>query len=204
MRMTRVAVKIGAGFALVIVIAAAVGAIELWNMWGVQGDASRLDKETVPEVAVANNIERSLLQAMYSFRGFLLTMDSDSLDKATQHLQETQQYLQDADALAAKYPRLVVLKKNVADAKAKVGEYDALIQDTANVNSTIITARMDQSAAGSTLTNGLSNYILKKTADLRRIGGRTEKHPPGDIHRQRHAGRWQRAEDRQLPDTSYR
>ncbi len=168
MRMTRVAVKIGAGFALVIVIAAAVGAIELWNMWGVQGDASRLDKETVPEVAVANNIERSLLQAMYSFRGFLLTMDSDSLDKATQHLQETQQYLQDADALAAKYPRLVVLKKNVADAKTKVGEYDALIQDTANVNSTIITARMDQSAAGSTLTNGLSNYILKKTVDLRR------------------------------------
>ncbi|MGA2611970.1 MAG: methyl-accepting chemotaxis protein [Spirochaetia bacterium] len=164
--MTHVAAKIGAGFALVIVIAAVVGAIELWNMWGVQGDASRLDKETVPQVAVANNIERSVLQAMYSFRGFLQTMDSDSLDQAKQRLQDTQQYLQDADALAAKYPRLVVLKKNVADAKAKVDVYNTLVQDSATINSTIVAARMDQSSAGTTLVNGLSNYILKKTADL--------------------------------------
>jgi methyl-accepting chemotaxis protein len=169
MRMTRVAVKIGAGFALVIFIAAAVGAIQLWNMWGVQGDASRLDREIVPQVAVANTIELSLLQAMYSFRGFLLTMDSDSLDQARQRLQETQQALQDADALAAKYPRLIVLKKGVADAKSKVDEYNALVEDAANANSTIITARMDLSAASQTIVNGLSNYIIKKIADLRRF-----------------------------------
>lgn len=166
MRTTHVAAKIGAGFALVIFIAAAVGAIELWNMGGVQRDANRLDRETVPEVSVANKIERGVLQAMYSFRGFLLTMDSDSLDQAKQRLQDTQQSLQDADALAAKYPRLVLLKKNVADAKAKVDDYNTLIQDSATLNSTIIAARMDQSSAGTTLTNGLSNYILKKTADL--------------------------------------
>ena len=109
MRTTHVAAKIGGGFALVIVIAAVVGAIELWNIGGVQGDASRLDKETVPEVSAANTIERNVLQAMYSFRGFLLTMDSDSLDQAKQRMQDTQQALQDAGALAAKYPRLVVL-----------------------------------------------------------------------------------------------
>jgi methyl-accepting chemotaxis protein len=169
MKMTRVAVKIGAGFALVILIAAAVGAIELWNMWGVQGDASRLDREIVPQVAAANKIELSLLQAMYSFRGFLLTMDSDSLDQARQHIQDTQQYLQDAEAMAAKYPRLVVLRKGVADAKSKVDEYNALMEDAANANSTIITARMDLSAASQTLVNGLSNYIVKKIADLRRF-----------------------------------
>jgi len=144
-------------------------------MWGVQGDASRLDKETVPEVSIANNIERGVLQAMYSFRGFLLTMDSDSLDQAKQHLQDTQQNLRDADALAAKYPRLVVLKKNVADAKAKVDEYNTLVQDSATINSTIIAARMDQSSAGTTLVNGLSNYILKKTADLRRVSAGAQK-----------------------------
>jgi methyl-accepting chemotaxis protein len=168
MRMTRVAVKIGAGFALVILIAAVVGAIELWNMLGVQGDASRLDREIVPQVAAGNKIELSLLEAMYSFRGFLLTMDSDSLDQARQHVQETQQALQDAEALAAKFPRLVVLKKSAADAKTKLDEYNALVEDAANANSTIVTARMDLSAASTTLLNGLSNYILKKVADLRR------------------------------------
>ena len=168
MRMTSVAAKIGAGFALVIVIAAAVGAVELWNMWGVQGDASRLDKEAIPQVAVANNLERSLLQAMYSFRGYLLTMDSDSLDQAKQHLQDAQKALQDAQTLAAKYPRLVVLRKSGADAKSKLDDYDALVQEASDANSNIITARMDVSAAGLTLLNGLSNYIVKKIADSRR------------------------------------
>ena len=175
MRTTHVAAKIGGGFALVIVIAAVVGAIELWNMGGVQGDASRLDKETVPEVSVANTIERNVLQAMYSFRGFLLTMDSDSLDQAKQRVQDTQQALQDADALAAKYPRLVVLKKNVADAKAMVDAYNTLIDDSATINSSVIAARMDQSAAGTTLVNGLSNSILKKTADLRHASAGAQK-----------------------------
>ena len=169
MRMTHVAGKIGAGFALVIFIAAAVGAIELWNMGGVQGDAGRLDRETVPQVAVANNVERSLLQAMYSFRGFLLTMDSDSLDQAKQHLGDAQKALQDAQTLAAKYPRLVVLKKSAADALSKLDDYNTLVEDAANANSSIVTARMDLSAAGSTLLNGLSNYVVKKITDLRRV-----------------------------------
>ena len=169
MRMTHVAGKIGAGFALVIFIAAASGAIELWNMGGVQGDAGRLDRETVPQVAVANNVERSLLQAMYSFRGFLLTMDSDSLDQAKQHLGDAQKALQDAQTLAAKYPRLVVLKKSAADALSKLDDYNTLVEDAANANSSIVTARMDLSAAGSTLLNGLSNYVVKKITDLRRV-----------------------------------
>jgi methyl-accepting chemotaxis protein len=42
------------------------------------------------------------------------------------------------------------------------------VEDAANANSTIVTARMDLSAASTTLLNGLSNYILKKVADLRR------------------------------------
>ena len=175
MKRTGVAAKIGAGFALVIAITAGLGAVELWNMSGVQADASRLDSETVPQVVLANNIERGVLQAMYSFRGFLLTMDSDALDQARQRLQDTQKYLQEADVLAAKYPRLVVLKKALADAKAGVDQYNTLIEDSATINSGIIAGRMDQSAAGTTLVNGLSNYILKKMADMRRASAGAQK-----------------------------
>jgi len=175
MKRTGVAAKIGAGFALVIVITACLGVVELWNMAGVQGDASRLDSETMPQVVLANNVERGVLQAMYSFRGFLLTMDSDALDQARLRLQDTQKSLQDADALAAKYPRLVVLKKALAVAKAGVDQYNALIEESANINSSIIAGRMDQSAAGTTLVNGLSNYILKKMADMRRASAGAQK-----------------------------
>jgi len=162
----KVAAKIGVGFALVIALEAALGAVEFSNMMGVQGDARRLERETVPQVTLANNIQLDVLQMMYAVRGYQQTMDSDSLDQAKQYLGDTQQYLADADALAAKYPRLVALRKNAADARAKVAEYDTLLQDIVSVNASIIAARMDQTSAGSTFVNGLQNYVLKKTADL--------------------------------------
>ena len=144
MKNLKVAVKIGAGFGLVIAIAAGLGAVQFWNMMGVQGEANRLDKEIVPQVAVANDLERSVHRTMYSMQAFLQSMDSDALDQAKQFLSDTQKYLADADALAAKYPRLVVLRKNVAEAKTRVDEYTKLVDDTVSVNASITVERMSQ------------------------------------------------------------
>lgn len=166
MKNLKVAVKIGVGFGLVIAIAAGLGAIQLWNMMGVQGEANRLDKEIVPQVSVANDIERSVQRTMYSMQAYLQSMDTDSLDLAKQFLGDTQKYLTDADTLATKYPRLLVLRKNAADARARVEEYDKLVQDSVSINASIIVERMNQSSSGSTFNTNLQNYILKKTADL--------------------------------------
>ncbi|MGD0728380.1 MAG: chemotaxis protein, partial [Spirochaetia bacterium] len=73
MRNMKTAAKIGVGFGLVIAIAMALGAIAIINMLGVQGDARRLDQETVPQVELANSIERSSQLAMYNMRGYALT-----------------------------------------------------------------------------------------------------------------------------------
>ena len=166
MKNLKVAVKIGVGFGLVIVIAAGLGAVQLWNMMGVQGEANRLDKEIVPQVAVANDIERSAQRTMYSMQAYLQSMDTDSLDLAKQFLSDTQKYLTDADTLATKYPRLLVLRKNAAEARSRVEEYDKLLQDTVSVNASITVERMSQASSGSTFNTNLQNYILKKTADL--------------------------------------
>jgi HAMP domain-containing protein/CHASE3 domain sensor protein len=166
MKNLKVAVKIGAGFALVIAIAAGLGAVQLWNMMGVQGEANRLDKEIVPQVAVANDLERSVHRTMYSMQAFLQSMDTDALDQAKQFLSDTQKYLADADALSAKYPRLVVLRKNVAEAKPSVDEYAKLVDDTIAVNASITVERMNQASSGTTFNTTVQNYILKKTADL--------------------------------------
>jgi len=172
MKNLKVAVKIGAGFGLVIAIAAGLGAVQLWNMMGVQGEASRLDKEIVPQVAVANDLERSVHRTMYSMQAFLQSMDSDALDQAKQFLSDTQKYLADADALSGKYPRLVVLRKNVADAKSSVAEYAKLVDDTIAVNASITVERMNQASSATTFNTTVQNYILKKTADLNALIGR--------------------------------
>jgi methyl-accepting chemotaxis protein len=46
------------GFGLVIALAVALGAVAILAMTGVLADAKRLDRETVPQVTVANSMER--------------------------------------------------------------------------------------------------------------------------------------------------
>ena len=64
--------KIITGFALLIVIACALGGLAVWNMKTVQSVATILVTENVPEVAVANNVERYSLETMYEMRGYAL------------------------------------------------------------------------------------------------------------------------------------
>jgi len=82
MRNLKTAAKIGVGFGLVIAIAMAIGAIAIWNMLGVQGDARRLDSETVPQVELANSIERSAELAMYNMHGYGLPTQNIYLRQA--------------------------------------------------------------------------------------------------------------------------
>ena len=109
MRNLKLAGKIGVGFGLVLVIAMALGAVAILNMRGVQGDAKRLAGETVPQVTLANSVERNALLTMYNIRGYALSRNPDFLDQEKAALIETRRFLADAESLAAKYPRLVVL-----------------------------------------------------------------------------------------------
>jgi methyl-accepting chemotaxis protein len=79
----------------------------------------RLDQETVPEVTVANSIERSALETMYNMRGYSLTQNQEFFTLAKESLAEVKTSLGQAQRLAAKYPRLFALKKNVAQPRRK-------------------------------------------------------------------------------------
>jgi methyl-accepting chemotaxis protein len=123
MKNLRLAAKIGVGFGLVIAIAVALGAVAIISMRGVQGDAGRLERETVPQMDVATNLERNALLSMYNMRGYALSAQKSSLDEAKTYLEMTQKYLTDAENLASKYPRLGTLRNSAAEAKSRVERY---------------------------------------------------------------------------------
>ncbi|RPI60214.1 MAG: chemotaxis protein, partial [Planctomycetaceae bacterium] len=121
--------KIGAGFAALIIIALALGGLAVWSMSGVKTIANTLANANVPEVAVANEVERDSLSTMYDTRGYTYTEEKAFLDKARTNLEQVKKDLKDAKEHAVKF-NLFTLKQNADKAETKALEYEQLLNDT--------------------------------------------------------------------------
>ena len=145
----RLSYKISLGFAAILFLAIALGTIALWNMNRVEQLSVKLDHEYVPEVAVANNMERYSLGAMREMRAFGLTQEKKYLDAGNKNLQEVKKYLDEAKELSARSPDLIKLKEGVGLAEAKVHEYEQIVGQTIAKNEEIANIRksMDEAAA---------------------------------------------------------
>jgi methyl-accepting chemotaxis protein len=166
MRHLKLAGKIGLGFGLVIAIAVALGAVAILGMTGAQGDATRLHDETVPQVTVANNMERSSLQTMYNMRGFALSRNDDYLNLAKRQLADVKKYVADAESLASKHPRLIELKRNIEAAKAKVDEYNALADQEEAANHSSEAMQRKQVAAALSFISAADAYRVRNQMNI--------------------------------------
>jgi len=122
--------KISMGFGAVLVIALALGSLAVWSMWGVKGQSTILAKENVPEVAVANNIERYSLLTMYGIRGYGFTEEVKFLEDGKKNLEEVKKYIKEAKDLASKSKTLEDLNDSAATAEAKALQYEQLVNQT--------------------------------------------------------------------------
>jgi len=149
MKNIKLAWKIGLGFGMLIVIVCALGSLAIMNMASVRSQSIKISEAYLPEVAVANNMERMSLETMYAMRGYSFTDDEKFLAAGKQHLGEVTTFLGQALALAEKQPGLAELRDNVATAKAKVAEYERLVAETVAKNQAMNGLRrvMDQNAA---------------------------------------------------------
>ncbi len=134
--------KIGLGFAALILIALALGGLAVWNMWGVTTIANSMKTESVPEVGVANNVERYSLHTMYEMRGYTYTEEPKFLTAGRKHLEEVKKYLKDAKALGDTSPNLAALKSNAEAAEKKALEYEDLVNQTVAITEKLNTDRV--------------------------------------------------------------
>jgi methyl-accepting chemotaxis protein len=84
----------------------------------------------VPEVGIANLVERSALLAMYAWRGYAFTEEENFLVEGKKQLAATLQALDQAKKHAEAHPGLVALKENVQSARERVDTYVALSEQT--------------------------------------------------------------------------
>jgi methyl-accepting chemotaxis protein len=114
--------------------------------------ANILLKENVPEVAVANNVERWSLKTMYEMRGYAYTEEESFLNSALENLSKVKKYLIDAKAHGDSSPRLTKLKEAADKAETAVLEYESFVNDTVDITKKLEVYRITAESAANTYT----------------------------------------------------
>ena len=151
--------KIGLGFAALLGIAAFLGILAVWNMSKVMDQTVMLDEEYVPEVAIANQVERMLLATMYEMRGYGFTQEEKFLAEGRQHLVAVGQAIGEAKDLAAKAEHLVKLKGSVEEIEAGVKEYASLVEQTVATNAKMAENRSQLDAAAQQYMKSCNDFL---------------------------------------------
>ena len=128
----KLGVKLNGSFIAVAGLTLILGALAIFSMLKVKTVANVLALQNVPEVAVANDVERSSLKTMYAARGYAFTEETQYLDQVHEELAQVKKYLRDAAAHADKFD-MPVLRANAKLAEEKALVYEGLFNDTVKV-----------------------------------------------------------------------
>ncbi len=109
----KIGTKISIGFGLLIAISMLLGGLAIYSMIDAGRESDLLDQAYVPEVDVANEIERSVLGAVFKHRGFNYYNDPTQLKQGNDALIRVDVSLITARRLVAKYPQLADLGKSL-------------------------------------------------------------------------------------------
>ena len=167
MRNLKLGIKIGIGFGILIIIACVLGGMAIVQMSSVSKDAERLATEYVPEVAVANDVERYSLNTMLAMRSYALSEEPAYFDQAKAQLGEVYKSLDQAKAHADKYPALVQLKANVAKAKTNVDGYEKLAEQTQSIIKAMADDRRMLDEAASLYMKNCVDFLESQNAAMK-------------------------------------
>ncbi|EPR36334.1 methyl-accepting chemotaxis sensory transducer [Desulfovibrio sp. X2] len=163
----KLGVKLGLGFGLLILLSCGLGVLAVYNMTAVSRNSGRLAQEFVPEVAIANNVERSSLQAMLAMRSYSLSENHDYWVEGSKHLNDVHAFLDQAQKHAQAHPRLVALKKDVGLAQAKVDEYTTLAGQTDEMIRDLSTVRKQMDASAAAFMKNANAYLADQQIKAR-------------------------------------
>ncbi|MGE4294629.1 MAG: methyl-accepting chemotaxis protein [Campylobacterales bacterium] len=150
--------KIIAGFGSLLAILSILGIIAFVNMNSAGNNATRLANVYVPEVAVANDVERWSLLTMYEIRGYGLSMDNAFYERGTENLAKVKEYLDKAreHGRANDLPKLIAQE---AAAREGVNTYENLVAQTKEAIAAIARVRQTMDSAARAFMEASSGYL---------------------------------------------
>jgi methyl-accepting chemotaxis protein len=166
MKNLKLSAKMGIGFGLLIAIACILGGLAIMNMMMVADEATQLASEFVPEVELANEIERNALMTMYHMRGYALTQGENFLTDGRNYLNELQLKLEAAETLARNSSNLEQLKTAVPVSKERVAAYESLAAETVRQNQAIAQLREGMDRAADRFMESCADYLASQNRQM--------------------------------------
>lgn len=137
--------KIAIGFSTLILIVLIVGMIAVTSMTVVSTGAETLVAHNVPQIKVANEIERHTLMTMYNIIRYSLSEDDTYLERGRAELKKTRDNITAAQELAAGKADLADFKRAVDQAADKIATYERLLNETSDL---VEAGRRDMASLG--------------------------------------------------------
>ncbi len=159
--------KIGLGFGLLIVIAVILGGMSIFKMGDVNTEAAKMKNEFLPEVNVANELERNSLLTMYAMRGYGFTENKTYLDEGMQKLESVKKSISDAKDLAGRSKNLVKLNELVGKVEDAVLNYETLAKDTVSKNAQLNTLRSQMDSNAQAYMKNCADFIAGQNDSMK-------------------------------------
>jgi methyl-accepting chemotaxis protein len=155
----KLGVKMTLGFGFIILLVAIVGGLSIVNMSRITVLSERLKDAYIPEVRVANELERESLRTMRYFSEYSLSFDPDLYKEGMNNHSVVVGALDDALALSEQYSYLSSLKTEAEIASQNVDEYGRQIALLKNSVDAIEAAREQMDAAAAKLLDQAEEYL---------------------------------------------
>ena len=155
----RIGHKITLGFAVILVLAAGLGALAVFSMRDASHKANELGEKQVPALAVANEIERDVRATMFNIRGYSMSNNEEMLRKGEASLKETIDDIAHAQMLA-KEKDLPKLKEAADQAASRANLYRDLLEQTKKATAAAALAVETRSKAADVF-NRLTDAFIK-------------------------------------------
>lgn len=133
--------KISAGYAGVLLITSLVTAFTLYEVNVQSNSANTLSLEVVPQVGIANDLERFSLMTMRNMKMYELTNDRSHYDAAMETLAKVDAALVRAKEHATKYPGQTAFKQASDRVSILAREYRVQAEKTKGATDALLTAR---------------------------------------------------------------
>jgi methyl-accepting chemotaxis protein len=160
--------RIGSGFGFLLLIAGLLGGLAVWSMGNVAEEATMLEKEYVPEVRVANALERRILGIMLEMRGYGLTGEMEFYSRGMERLEKANEGLLEAEALAKNSPHLTTLGETASGIGRQLQEYESLIGQTLDINAEVDANRAQLIAASAKYMETCAAFLDSQNKNMKR------------------------------------
>jgi hypothetical protein len=158
--------KITLGFATLVALSAALGAIAIYNMRSVQATSRQLSGAFVLEARVADGLQRSTSAAYVEIRSYAFSGDAAHLADGRRHLAAVHSQLAAAETLATAHPELLKLREHLDVFAPLLKDYEIQIGQIENLTREVAGAREKLNASAADFLANIDRLIESQTQKL--------------------------------------